>query len=269
MDVDNYLRLSRKGETLLCHREEAGIAIEVHEHAGERWIYTGEQSILSLMRLVAPADPMMSNHIAMLGALLFGKLPTSVLNLGFGTGAFERFFADRLPDSTTISVDTSQTLVELARQYFATPQRHVVVMQPAEQYLHYNSRQFDLILCDIFQGDQHPQCLTDPDFYTSAAHSLAAGGVMAINLSPATEQALLDVLLPLRGSFRHVALVNQVKYGNVVVYAMQHTPIGRDAQCQRVTQLSQQLRLDLQAIPECLSFLPEKESHSQHHDCMA
>lgn len=259
MDVDNYLRLSRKADTLLCRRDEAGIPIEVHEHAGERWVYTGEQSILSLMRLAAPADPMMPNHIAMLGALLFGKLPTSVLSLGFGTGAFERFFADRLPDSTTISVDTSQTLVELARQYFATPQHHAVVIQPAEQYLHNNSRQFDLILCDIFQGDQHPQCLTDPDFYSSAAHSLATGGVMAINLSPATEQALLDILLPLRGSFRQVALVNLVKYGNVVVYAMQHTPIERDAQCQRVTQLSQQLRLDLQAIPECLSFLPEKE----------
>ena len=259
MDVDNYLRLSRTADSLLCRRDEAGIPIEVHEHAGERWVYTGEQSILSLMRLAAPADPMMPNHIAMLGALLFGKLPTSVLSLGFGTGAFERFFADRLPDSTTISVDTSQTLVELARQYFATPQDHAVVIQPAEQYLLNNSRQFDLILCDIFQGEQHPQCLTNPDFYSSAAHSLATGGVMAINLSPATEQALLDILLPLRGSFRQVALVNLVKYGNVVVYAMQHTPIGPDALCQRVTQLSQRLRLDLQAIPECLSFLPEKE----------
>jgi spermidine synthase len=260
MDVDAYLRLSRSSDTLLCRRGNAGAPVEVHEHGGERWIYTGEGSILSLMRLDAPADPVMPNHIAMLGAMLLVERPRSVLNLGFGTGAFERFFQDRLPETNVVSVDTSSTLVELARKYFAIRQDWPVMIRPAEQFLRNNTQHFDLILCDIFQGDRHPDCLTEAGFHASAANSLAAGGVMAFNLSPATEQALLAILLPMRRSFRHVVLVNLVDYGNVVVYAMQHAPPAADAQHKRAKQLSTQLRLDLYRIPDRLSALPGVEA---------
>jgi spermidine synthase len=260
MDVDEYLRLSRVAGTLLCRGDDAGNPLEVHEHGGERWVYTGEDSILSLMRLDAPADPVMPNHIAMLGALLFvDRPPHSVLNLGFGTGAFERFFGDRLPDTNIVSVDTSRTLVELARKYFAIRPDRPVIIRPAEHYLHDTTRVFDLILCDIFQGDRHPDCLADANFHADAAHRLAAGGVMAVNLSPATEQTLLDILLPMRRSFRHVMLVNQVDYGNVVVYAMQHAPVDAHKQHQRAEQVGKELRLDLRHIPERLSTLPPPE----------
>lgn len=259
MDVDQYLRLSRVAGTLLCRSDDAGNPVEVHEHGGERWVYTGEDSILSLMRLDAPADPVMPNHIAMLGTLLFVDRPRSVLNLGFGTGAFERFFGDRLPDTSIISVDTSRTLVEMARKYFAIRPGRPVIIRPAEHYLHDNTRGFDLILCDIFQGERHPDCLTNTNFHADAARSLAPGGVMAVNLSPASEQALLEILLPMRRSFRHVMLVNLVDYGNVVVYAMQHAPVDTHKQRQRAEQAGKELRLDLRHIPERLSTLPPLE----------
>ena len=259
MDVDDYLRFSRVADTLLCRNNDAGTAVEVHEHDGERWVYTGEDSILSLMRLDVPADPVMPNHIAMLAALLFVDRPQSVLNLGFGTGAFERFFSDRLPDTNVVSVDTSRTLVELARKYFAIRHDLPVIIRPAEQFLHDNTQGFDLILCDIFQGDRHPDCLTDTDFHADAARSLVAGGVMSVNLSPATEQALLEILLPMRRSFRHVMLVNLVDYGNVVVFAMQHAPVDARELYKRAEQAAEQLRLDLRHIPERLSALPPME----------
>jgi len=259
MDVDEYLRLSRAADTLLHRSGDAGNPVEVHEHAGERWVYTGEDSILSLMRLDAPADPVMPNHIAMLAALLFVDRPQSVLNLGFGSGTFERFFIDRLPNTDVVSVDTSSTLVRLARKYFAIRHDRPVIIRPAEQFLHDNTQRFDLILCDIFQGDRHPDCLADAEFHADAARSLAAGGVMAVNLSPATEQGLLEILLPMRRSFAHVLLVSLVDYGNVVVYAMQHAPVDTHEQRRRAEQTGKQLRLDLRHIPERLSALPPME----------
>ena len=259
MDVDECVRLSNRPETLLFRCEQDGRPIQVHEHAGERWIYTGEQSILSMMQLATPADPMMPNHVAMLGSMLFGQVPQSVLCLGAGTGAFERFFADRLPATTIVSVDTSEILVSLARQYFAMPDNYHVQIQSAEQFLHSNDRQFDLILCDIFQGDDHPACLTDPEFYSSAARGLANGGVMAINLSPQNEQALIDILLPLRSSFAQVILVKLADYGNVIVYALRHRPHDTDSLRACARQLSRQLRLDLHSLPEQCSVLPERE----------
>jgi spermidine synthase len=257
MDVTEYLRRSKAGETLLYSTCDERTSIQVHEFANERWVYTGEDSILSLMRLDAPADPVLPNHVAMLAALSFSRLPASVLNLGFGTGAFERFFADRLPDTQMVSVDTNPVLVEIARQFFAIGTDQAVITQSAEQFLEENSRAFDLILCDIFNGDRHPDCLGDDAFYRNAARSLGEGGVMAINLSPATEKALINILITMRRSFSHVVLVNLVDYGNIVVYAMQHRPAD-DAEIRRqAVSLSAQLQLQLEHIPDHLTVLPD------------
>lgn len=266
MDVDEYLRLSRVVDTQLYRTRDAGMPIEIHEHAGERWVYTGEDSILSLMRLGSPADPVLPNHIAMLGAMLFAeRLPRHVLNLGFGTGTFERFFDDRLPHTDVVSLDTSPTMVAIARQYFASPPGQPVIIQSADEFLRTSTRSFDLMLCDIFHGDRHPDCLTAVDFYTDAARSLAPGGVMAINLSPATEQELLDILLPLRQNFTQVLLVKPGDYGNLVVYAMQHTPVDGREQAIRAAQLGSELRLDLRSIPAQISILPKKTGRATAH----
>jgi len=256
MDVNAYLRRSRAGDGLLFSTVDAGMPVQVHEHEQERWVYTGENSILSLMRLDAPADPVLPNHVAMLAALLFSDLPESVLNLGLGTGAFERFFEDRLPDTTVASVDTSEVMIDIARRFFTLRPDRAIVNQTAEQFLASHDRRYGLILCDIFCGDRHPDCLTDEAFYSDAARCLAAGGVMAFNLSPATEQVLLDILVTMRRSFAHVVLVNLVDYGNIVVYAMQHPPLLPDRLPQRADTLGRQLRLDLADIPDRLTILP-------------
>jgi len=257
MDVTEYLRRSKTGETLLYSTCDERTSIQVHEFANERWVYTGEDSILSLMRLDAPADPVLPNHVAMLAAMLFGRVPASVLNLGFGTGAFERFFADRLPDTQMVSIDTSPVLVDIARQYFAIGNEQTVIMQSAERFLDENSQAFDLILCDIFNGDRHPDCLLDDAFYRNAARSLGEGGVMAFNLSPATEQALLNFLIIMRRSFSHVVLVNLVDYGNIVVYAMQHKPADGTDIRHHAVRLSTQLQLQLEHIPDHITVLPD------------
>ncbi|MDH5470834.1 MAG: methyltransferase domain-containing protein [Gammaproteobacteria bacterium] len=257
MDVTEYLRRSRAGENLLYSACDERTSIQVHEFANERWVYTGDNSILSLMRLDAPADPVLPNHVAMLAAILFSRLPARVLNLGFGTGAFERFFADRLPDTQVVSVDTSPLLVDIARQFFAIGTGQAVITQSAESFLDENSRTFDLILCDIFNGDRHPDCLGDEAFYRDAARSLGEGGVMAFNLSPATEQALLNILLTMRRSFAHVVLANLVDYGNIVVYAMQHRPADDKEIRRNAARRSTRLQLQLEHIPDQITVLPD------------
>jgi len=265
MNINEYLRLSQKKQSMLYTTAIAGEQFHVHEHKGDRWICSGEQSILSLMRLDKPADPVLPNHLAMLAALLFCNSPKSVLNLGFGGGTFERFFADRFPTTDIVSVDTSMALVELARTYFQIRQDWPVILQSADDYLQANTRLFDLVLCDIFTGDQHPDCLRNTNFYANTANSLMPGGVMALNLSPATEQELLDILVILRHSFTNVALVTLVDYGNVILFAMQHQPAGIDDQRKRAHLLGDQLQLDLSYIPDCLTILPAAQAGSSSH----
>ena len=192
----------------------------------------------------------------MLGARLFGDIPQTVLNLGSGTGSFERFFADRLPDTSVISVEPSEVMIDLASRFFAISPERSTVNETAERFLAGNDRRYELILCDIFNGELQPDCLMDTDFYKHAAHGLTDGGVMAFNLSPATEQDLLDILMTMRRSFAHVVLVNLVDYGNIVVYAMQHPPLSPVQLQQRAAALGVQLRLDLAQLPDRLTALP-------------
>ena len=260
MNINEYLRLSQDKQSLLYTTDIAGEQLRVHEHKGHRWVCSGEQSILSMMLLDRPADPVLPHHVAMLAALLFCNTPKSVLNLGFGTGTFERFFADRFSTTDIVSVDTSEAVVQLARTNFYIRQDWPVILQSADEYLQASTQLFDLILCDIFSADEHPDCLRNADFYANTASCLKSGGVMALNLSPTTEQELLDILVIMRHSYAHVALVTLVDYGNLVLFAMQHQPVIIEDQYKRAKLLGDELQLDISHIPDCMTILPAVQS---------
>ena len=79
---------------------------------------------------------------------------------------------------------------------------------------------------------------------------------MALNLSPASEQALVDILLVIRRSFAYTVLVNLVDYGNIVIYAMQHEPPDDCALRKAADEVGRHLRLDFTHIPASLRRLP-------------
>lgn len=202
--------------------------LEVREVDGLRWFAVGGQFPQSMMRLAVPAEIVLPNQLAMLSALTWCNEPAHVLDLGAGSGAFERFFSAHLPACAVTAVESSAELIDVARTWFAWP-RHVEVHHAdAASWLEKepSGPPFDLVLCDIFDGEYHPDCLFDPWFYRACEQRLARTGAFALNVSPAADDELVDILAALRQAFAWTVLVPVTDHGNVVVLAGARRPPG-------------------------------------------
>lgn len=228
----------------------------IYERGDYRWLGARDDTIQAVMRIASPADPVLPNQIAMLLALLINTSPRRALNLGFGTGAFERFFHDRLPALEMVSVESAPGVVAIAREYFCIAHDWPVQIQTAEDYLAQSRLDFDLMLCDIFAGEHHAACLSDAAFYSAAAQRLAEQGVLSLNLYPQSEAELVTILLALRQSFSWTMLVKIPGHGNIVVLACTQ-PLPSDAELvQRAGSLTETLKLDFGDMLSHVERLP-------------
>lgn len=257
MSIDTLLDLSPDQCRAFQISEADQGKLKIYEHAGYRWLSTHDAAIQSIVKIDSPADLLLPNHAAMLMGLLMNESPHQILNLGFGTGAFERFFHHRLPTLNIVSVDCNPIMADLAREYFFVPHDWPVQIQSAEDYLEHSNQTFDVILCDIFAGESHPQCLFDASFYRAAAQRLTGAGVMSLNLYPRSEAEIVSILLAVRQSYPWVMLVKIPRHSNMVLLACTQ-PLPSDAElAQRADQLTKRLHLNFDYLLKQLERLPQ------------
>ena len=159
-------------------------SVVIRECDGLRWLTLDGDLVQSLMLVDAPTRLVLPHHLAMLLALLWCPQPRRVLNLGFGGGAFERFFAAQLPACVLESVEINSRLVELARRFFALAALPAIHVADAADYVASAAPGFDLALCDLFTDETHPDCLFDPYFYADLRRCIAPHGALALNTAP-------------------------------------------------------------------------------------
>jgi spermidine synthase len=251
-------KLSNLDGRLLYADESNGQTIEVREQGDLRWLHFGGHAIQALMRLDRPDELLLPYNIAMLGALLFVDKPRHLLNLGLGSGSFERFFRARMPGLSVTSVESNATVVDLARQYFFIPQQQSVFIQSADDFLLRHKKIYDLIFCDIFAGDHHPTFMEQAPFYESLSRCLRENGVVAMNLLPKNDTELLNILLAVRRHFAWVWLMEFPDHRNIVLYLMNHKPLEKSELELRAAELGRSLGVDLGDLPRRLLRLPEK-----------
>ncbi|MCP5201054.1 MAG: methyltransferase domain-containing protein [Gammaproteobacteria bacterium] len=251
---------ARQGRRLYRGRS-AGHAVEVREADGLRWFSVGGRFPQSMMRLDDPAAVVMPNQLTMLSALTWSGLPARVLDLGAGCGTFERFFAARLPGCAVTAIERSRALVRLARCHFALPETIEPLVADAATWLADaadDAPRFDLVLCDIFDGEHHPDCLFDAWFYADCERRLARGGAFALNVSPTAEDELVEMLAALRQAFAWVVLAPVVEHGNVVVLAGPRRPPGERTRRGRARALATTLAVDAGWLAPAWERLPSR-----------
>lgn len=256
MSIDTLLDLSPDQCRAYQIAEADQGQLKIYEHAGYRWLSTQDAAIQSIVKIDAPADLLLPNHSAMLMGLLMNESHQQILNLGFGTGAFERFFHYRLPALTIVSVDSNPIMPDLAREYFFVPRDWPVQIKSAEDYLEHSDQTFDMMLCDIFAGECHPQCLFDASFYRTAAQRLTRTGLMCLNLYPRSEPEMVSILLAVRQSYPWTMLMKIPRHGNIVLLACLQ-PLPSDAElAQRANRLTKKLHLNFDDLLQHLERLP-------------
>ncbi|MEX2482818.1 MAG: fused MFS/spermidine synthase [Gammaproteobacteria bacterium] len=256
--LDDFLRDHAPRAQLLERCRDGDHDIEVREQAGLRWFTVSGAFVQSMMRVDMPDAIVVPNQLGMLSALAWRRQVVQILNLGSGSGAFERFLRARRPAVQVTSVELSARIVAMARTYFAWPAAQPVVIEAAADYVAHSTARFDIVLCDIFDGEQHPECLFDPYFHRDLNARLRRGGVLALNLSPSADDELTDILVAVRQAFEWVLLAPVADHGNIIVLAAAIRPPPTAEFERRLAQLAAELGLQRSALASRIEYLPSR-----------
>ena len=231
--------------------------LRVYESGSYRWFTSDGDFVQSLCDRARPGQVVLPNQLAMLCALAWRQRVDDVLDLGFGCGALAGFFRMRRPTTRVVAVEASTIMVELARRWFDVPADFPVTSASAAHYLAATTTSFDVVLCDIFTGEHHPDCLFDAYFHGAIALP-AARGVLALNLSPDTDDELTEILVAVRQIFPWVMLASVPAHGNVVVLAGTRRAAAPATFARRLNALATLLDVPRSALPAAFERLPSR-----------
>lgn len=166
-------------------------------------------------------------------------MPLRVLHLGGGGLTLARYVAATRPGSNQLAVESDAAVAELVRRRLPLDQpgrpptgtgavavrvadaRAVLEQVPAGS--------FDVVIADVFAGNQTPAHLTSVEFTAAAARALAPPGIYAANIGdgPPLAHARRRVAA-VRSVFRHACVIAEAavlrgrRFGNLVVAAGGH-----------------------------------------------
>lgn len=237
-----------------CHSGRHLTHVRQFKHI--RWLCNGGDAVQSVIDLNAPTTLLLPNHIAMLSGLFFVEHVKQILHLGMGGACIERFFVDRFPESSVTSVEISESIIAIAKQYFALPKAICVINDSAALFVKSTNESFDIMLCDIFDGESHPACISDPDFYRACVTRLSDDGAFVLNLYPGSQDDLVKTLYALRKHFPIVFLLEVENHGNVVVIALKQELANDLDITRKAASLSVELKIDISHLVPKLQRLP-------------
>lgn len=115
--------------------------------------------------------------------------PLRALHLGTGGFTLPRYIAHTRPGSTQIAVDIDPDLLDfvltelpLGDATQAEDAGIAVLIDDARAVLPTLDGTFDVIMLDIFSGEDAPAHLTEPSYYAELERLLAPGGVLLVNI---------------------------------------------------------------------------------------
>lgn len=214
--VDLNALYKQKYSILFRQEEEDGSLLLVKETADYRWFeYAGDhaQSIMNKSIREQVVTPVCQ---ALLLFLLWKKEPLNILNLGLGGGSMERALVANKHFSLT-AIEASQTVINIANDYFFLPKSVKVVCQQAEQFIVQTGAQYDVVLCDLFIGGKSPPFLYHESFYRQLKKITSKSAVLVFNLEVGSEQRLLCILLAIKKYFPCIAILDFDDYVNIII----------------------------------------------------
>ncbi|WP_210396166.1 hypothetical protein [Motiliproteus sediminis] len=246
----------RGNEGKLLWQQQGAAALRVRQWQRWRWLTLGEQTatLQGLQHLDRPDLPQLPYAVAMLAGALALHQPRSLLNLGLGCGAFERFFRRHFPLTRVTSVERDPAIIEAAQQWFGLASDHPVICGDAAHFVTLTPLRFDLLFCDLHDGND--QALVHaPDFCEQLLRPLGSAGVLVLNLLGVDESKLLSLLMRVRRQLPAVWLIEPPRSSNLVLVAAKQLPALNELP-QRAAELKSETGVDLAPYLKTLTAVP-------------
>ena len=255
--IDKLSNLKPDEKNIIFQLERKDSTINVYEYNNFRWLTLDSDLIQSIICLTDPSHVYLPYTQSMLLALTFSPEPSRILNLGSGCGTFERFFLKHYPETIITSVELDQDIVDISKNLFHTPHNHPVTTQSAEDFLNNNQDQYDIIFFDLHDGQSHPDCLNDINFYNKIDNILSTTGIFVINIIPSNQDTMLKLLLSMRKVFKWQHLLDFDNYGNILLYLHKKKPNPLQSYDTIIERIKQHSNIDLSEIIHNITTLPE------------
>ena len=206
--------------------------LSIKTNANKLELRTNTDALQSVIDLDHPEKLSLKNLEYMVAVLLFIPQPERILLLGTGGGSLVHFLRYHYPDSHLTSVDIDGELLDLMQNKMLLPKadEHLTyVIDDASSYLEHCDQQFDLILVDIFIGDQSPSWLLGADSMQRLHTLLSTTGAAAYNLLIDCESEFNLYYRDLRDVFSQQTLCIPVEgYDNTIAYGLRYSPDEQD-----------------------------------------
>lgn len=111
--------------------------------------------------------------------------PISVLHLGAGALTLARYVQATRPGSPQVAVEIDRALPSLVLDALPLPpgaEVEMIIGDAADALADLAPRRFDVIVLDVFSGEDSPAHLASEDFYGRCLAALAEAGLLAINV---------------------------------------------------------------------------------------
>lgn len=176
---------------MTTRRERAAVlpGATISEAGGVRYLHLGSEWVQGAMRIRKPRALELEYIQRMMAWLLFvpieGLAQRHAVQLGLGAAALTRF-AHQVLRMRTTAVELNPTVIQACRLWFHLPpedERLAIVEADAGRWIRdARPESIDALAVDLYDDEAAAPALDDEDFYRDCRRSLAAGGVMAMNL---------------------------------------------------------------------------------------
>lgn len=138
----------------------------------------------------------------------------TVLNLGLGAGAIERYLSEAFPRIKVTSVEISQERLDQASHYFGIPGSCNIIIQDALTFLQQGTLEQDIIYCDLFDIRNNFNKPLTNTFIHCLWKGLANSGIAVINYAFEAQDKLIGTLVELRKIFTTTAVLEVKDHTN-------------------------------------------------------
>jgi len=246
-------------EYKILHQQDIDeVTLTVKDTAQYRWLEYGGKTVQSLMDKEQPERLITPVFQSLMLFLLFDNKAINVLNLGLGGACFERALAT-IPNLLLTSVEASQPVIDIAKQYFTVPKKVNIVCKRAEEFILQTKIKYDVVLCDLFIDERSPEFIFTQNFYFQLDAITSNKAIVMINLQVDTNERLLQTLLFIKTYFPYIALIEFDDYKNIVIICSLHEIPAREILHERLASFTHLSFSYLDKFIEKIRYMPHSK----------
>ena len=215
-----------KPDLSIFKAKTAYTSLSIEQQGEQLLLRTDGNALQSVIDRQSPQKLELKNLRSLMGMLLFLPAPENICLLGTGGGSLIHFLRHHYPQSPITAVEIDAELLEIMHSRMALPKADeslTYIIDDARHFIENNQQKFDIIIVDLFLGNQSPEWLLQKPSMQDLFSMLSSTGGLCYNLVIDSENDFNNFYSNLREVFHQATLCLPVEgLDNTIAFALRH-----------------------------------------------